>query len=131
MNKLFRRIDSYRIPIREKLNPLLGGARLRKLDNPKFTIISNNCWGGHVYRFFNLPYLSPTVGLYFFGDDYVKFIQNLEYYCKCEPIMINAEQSHNYEKLKIQGNTKAPIGVLGGDVEIVFLHYKTAELQDM
>ncbi|WP_113846262.1 DUF1919 domain-containing protein [Enterococcus durans] len=25
-------------------------------------IISNNCWGGHVYRYFGMKYLSPAIG---------------------------------------------------------------------
>lgn len=127
MNNLIRRIDAYRIPIRERLNPYFGGGRKRKLDNPNFTIFSNNCWGGHVYRYFNMPYLSPTVGLYFMGDDYVKFVSDLERYCGCEPQMIKAEESHNFERLKEQGNTKVPIGLLDNEVEVVFLHNHSDE----
>lgn len=41
--------------------------------------------------------------------------------------MITPEESHNYEKLKEQGNTHAPIGKLGGEVEIVFLHNHSDE----
>ena len=124
---IIKKIDSYRIPIRERLNPYLGGGRLKNLENPNFTIISNNCWGGHVYRFFNLPYLSPTVGLYFMGEDYVRFVSNLKYYCGLEPVMIRAEQSKHYKELKEQGNTTVPIGLLGDDVEIVFLHSHSDE----
>lgn len=127
LKKLFSTIDSYRIPIRERLNPYLGSYRLKKIVKPNFTIFSNNCWGGHVYRFFNLPYLSPTVGLYFMAEDYVRFVSNLKFYCSCEIKMIKVEESHNYELLKKQGNITSPIGLLGNDVEIVFLHYKSDE----
>lgn len=61
------------------------------------------------------------------GEDYVRFVSNLKHYCKSELVMIEAKQSHNYEKLKQQGNTDVPIGLLGGDVEIVFLHYYSKE----
>lgn len=90
-------------------------------------IFSNNCWGGHVYRYFGLPYLSPTVGMYYFADDYIRFVSNLKHYCSCEPVMIKAEESHNYDKLKEQGNTNVPIGLFGGDVEVVFLHCHSDE----
>ena len=80
-----------------------------------------------MYRFFNLPYLSPTVGLYFMGEDYVRFVSNLKYYCGLEPVMIRADQSNHYEELKQQGNTTVPIGLLGDDVEIVFLHSHSDE----
>lgn len=127
IRKVIKRIDSYRIPIRERLNPYLGGARLKKLQNKQFTLISNNCWGGHVYRYFNLPYMSPTVGLYFYAEEYVRFVSNLHHYCRQPLWFIKPEESRYYNELKRKGNTYCPIGVLGDDVEIVFLHYKTEE----
>ena len=39
-----------------------------KLLNKKFTIISNNCWGGWVYREFAVPYQTPTIGLFFLAS---------------------------------------------------------------
>lgn len=82
-------LDSAKVKIREKLNPYLAKYRRRKLNNKNFTIISNNCWGGHVYRYFNLPYDSPTIGLYLFSADYIKFIGNLKYYIEKEITFIN------------------------------------------
>lgn len=125
--KIINEIDSLRIPLRESLNPVLGPIRLKKLERPIFTLISNNCWGGHVYRYFNLPYLSPTIGLYFFADDYVRFVSDLRHYCSCEPQMILAKDSTHYAKLKMLGQLNVPIGVLDNDVEIVFLHNHSTE----
>ena len=126
--RLIKRIDSYRIPIREKLNPILGGGvRLMCVKDKEFTIFSNNCWGGHVYRYFHLPYLSPTVGLYFYAPEYVRFVSNARHYCQTSLDFIEPEKSKYYDMLKEQHNTYAPIGVLGGDVEVVFLHYKSQE----
>ena len=127
MNEFFKRIDALRVPIREHFNPWLGKFRVKKLNDPNFTLISNNCWGGHVYRYFNLPYLSPTIGLYFIADDYVRFVSDLRHYINSEIEFINAKNSHNYEKLLEQGSTSVPIGLLGGDVEIVFLHSHSIE----
>lgn len=126
-NRIIRRIDRFRVPIREKLNKYFGKYRRRELIDPYFTIFSNNCWAGHVYRYYNLPYNSPTVGLYFYADDYVRFVSNLRYYCGLKVEMINAEKSHNYDKLLTQGNQNVPIGRLGEDVEIVFLHCHSDE----
>lgn len=39
-------LDPIRVRFRERLNPYLGNLRQHKLNNNKFTIISNNCWGG-------------------------------------------------------------------------------------
>ena len=99
------------------------GASLKK---KKFTIISNNCWGGYIYRVFNSQYQSPTVGLFIMPNDYIKFVNNLEHYIKdCKLSFIKPEESHNYKELL--GHEKFgeyPIGVLD-DVEICFMHYKT------
>lgn len=117
--------DIYRVKFREKIsNPLLGGTRKSRLDNPQFTIISNNCWGGHVYRYFGMPYNSPTVGLYFFTDEYIKFLSRLKEYIEMDLKFIPCYQSKYYKELVKRKETNKIIGLLG-DVEIVFLHYKT------
>ena len=109
----------------EKTNPYLGGIR-RKLGRvtPDFSIISNNCWAGNVYRWYNLPYLTPTAGLYFFADDYIRFLSNLKYYTSIIPEKITPEESKYVKLLKERRQTNVPIGRLD-DVEIVFLHYPT------
>lgn len=55
----------------------LSKVRRSKIKNKDFTIISNNCWGGYVYRYYGLEYNSPTIGGYFFSEDYIKFLKNL------------------------------------------------------
>lgn len=112
------------VNLREKLNPFLAPRRARKLINPNFTILSNNCWGGAVYRYFGLPYRSPTIGLYFFADDYLQFVKDYTYYLNQPLQFIPAGQSKHFDELVKRGEEKVPIGKLD-DVEIVFLHYKT------
>lgn len=127
MELLERLADPFRVRFREKLlNPLLGRSRRHNLRSDKFSIISNNCWGGHVYRFFNLPYDSPTVGLYFFSEDYVKFVYNLEYYMSIVPSFISYKASRYRDILEDRKEMKYPIGILD-DIEIIFLHYRTPE----
>ncbi len=94
--------------------------------NKDFSVISNNCWGGRVYQYLDMPYLSPTAGLYFFAPDYIKFVSNLHKYLNLSLVFIPAEESAYYEELKNRNQTDKPIGKLD-DVEIVFLHYKTKE----
>lgn len=124
----------YRIKVdtREKLNPYLSSLRRRKLERTgakaPFTIISNNCWGGHVYRFFGLPYNSPTIGLFFFAHDFIKFVQDLKGYLSKELKFIALEESRYCVTLKEYGGEciECPIA-LCGDIEIIFMHYKTPE----
>lgn len=137
MRNLIQRIITrayYKIKVdtREILNPYLSFYRLKKLlklgCSESFTIISNNCWGGHVYRFFGLPYNSPTVGLFFFAHDYIKFVSNLKRYLSTEINFITLEESKYCNKLKELGGecVECPIAICG-DIEIIFMHYKTPE----
>lgn len=98
----------------------------RLIKNRDFTLISNNCWGGHAYRYFGRNYTSPTVGLYFSSKDYLKFVYNLRYYLSLDLKFIPLEGSRFEETVKKSGKKNVPIGVLD-DVYIVFLHYKTEE----
>ncbi len=113
---------------REKLNPYFAPYRRKKLKRTDFTIISNNCWAGHVYRYYGLSYTTPTVGLFFFADDYLKFIKNLKHYINSDLHFIPLSESRHEKELRIQGGKSlaCPIGVLD-DIEIIFLHYKTEQ----
>ena len=109
----------------EKTNPYLGAFRRRQGGvDFDFTIISNNCWAGSVYRWFNLPYMTPTAGLYFFAEDYIVFLKDLKNLCSAEVKEIGLEESKHKDKLMAKGQQHIPIGKIG-DVEIIFLHYPT------
>lgn len=110
---------------REAMNRYLGPVRRLFLKNSNFTIISNNCWAGHVYRYFKLGYNTPTIGLYLHAGDYIKFCKNLKHYIDKSPEMtfITFEDSRYKEDLIAHNNIHCPIGVID-DIEIVFLHYK-------
>lgn len=119
-------LDSAKVKIREKLNPYFAKYRRNKLNNKNFTIISNNCWGGHVYRYFNLPYDSPTIGLYLFSADYIKFIGNLKYYIDKDLTFINYKNSKYKDELVKYNQVNVPIGKVE-DIEIIFLHYHSED----
>lgn len=123
--KIVNYLNAIRVKIREATNPYLGKYRSRKLNRKDVTIISNNCWGGHVYRYLGMSYLSPTIGLYFYADDYIKFCSNIEYYLNKDLRFIPIEESKNSTEL-ISSKKTCPIGVID-DIEIVFLHYASEE----
>ena len=109
-------------------NKLLGIFRRSKLIDTTFTIISNNCWGGKLYKYLNIPYNSPTCGLYFIFSDYIKFCSNLEYYLNVSLEEVNVYESHSIDIIKKNHKEKdIPTLVVGAldDIEIIFLHYKT------
>lgn len=87
--------------------------RLR-LKNRKPTIIASNCIGTFIYYDMKIKYLSPTINLSFDMNDYVRFLENLEWYLK-QPVVPYEDDRFDY-----------PCGMIG-DVEIRFNHYKTIE----
>ena len=101
--------------------------RASALKQREFTIISNNCWGGTIYESYNLPKMSPTVGLFIMADDYIRFCSDLKGYLAKELTFIPPTQSVHFEELQNTNNFgKYPVGLLG-DVEIMFLHYHSEQ----
>ena len=82
--------------------------------------------GGHVYRYYNLEYMSPTIGLYIYTPDYIRFLQNFKWYIQQPIKFIDYTSSKYRDDLILHGNTNCPIGVLH-DIEIIFLHYKSEQ----
>lgn len=103
--------------------------RRRRLRHTDFSIISNNCWAGTaVYQWFGLKYNTPTVGLGFVDDDYIKFLENLEYYLSLTPVFINPKEASDYElRKKLKGSEiDYPVAKLD-DITIWFSHYHSKE----
>lgn len=100
----------------------IGKINYNRIKCKNITIISNNCWGGIFYRNNNLEYLSPTLGLFFMAEDYIKFIYNLSEYINSNLEFISLDESKYKDYLK-KLNYNSPIGKIK-DVEIMFLHYK-------
>lgn len=85
-----------------------------RLKNETPTIIAENCNGTFIYHDLNLMFRSPTINLYFSIKDFLKFVENLDYYSKCELREI-VDKEKDY-----------PVGELG-DIVINFMHYKNFE----
>ena len=81
-----------------------------RLKNKDFTILANNCIGGVISHDLGLQFKSPTVNLLIRPDDFVKFIENFDYYKNLEI----KEIEYNY--------VKYPVGMLG-DIPLFFKHY--------
>ena len=101
---------------------------IRKLITPGTSIISSNCFAGRIMQDLGMQYNTPTLGLYFFADDFIEFLSNLKYY------LTEAKLEFLDESRYPLGNERRakwthwyPIGLLGGKVEIQFLHYHTAK----
>lgn len=119
--------ETIRIKIRRAYMKRTAKWRSKYINNKNFTIISNNCWGGFIYQSYALEYYTPTVGLFFMADDYIKFVYNLRQYINCDLKFIKHKDSKWHEQLKdTHKYGPYPIGSLG-DIEIHFLHYKNEQ----
>ena len=121
-HKFSEQYDNIKLLTRKKISPF----RKKNINDDSFSIISNNCWAGIVYQRYGLPYSSPTAGLYFFADDYIRMLSKLEYYMSIPMKIIPIEESEHKEIILHRHHEIFPIGKID-DVEVVFRHYSTPE----
>lgn len=88
------------------------------LLNTDFTLISDDFWGGHIYRKFELQYNSPFIGTIINPKDYLKMLKNINYYLLENDLVFLRIAELNF-----------PVAVLG-DILIYFNDYKSAEEAD-
>jgi uncharacterized protein (DUF1919 family) len=103
------------------IDKYFSGFQRSKLKNKDFSIICNNCIAGGIYHKLGLEYSTPTVGLFFFSNDYLKFLENLEYFVN-QPLKFKETSVHSQAN-ELRKTKRYPIGILGDEVEIQFLHY--------
>lgn len=95
----------------------------RRLRNRAASIVANNCWAGFMYRYLGMPFNSPFVGLFIMAPDYVRLLENVNMLKL--PLRFITRQQSRYASLHAHLDPY-PIGLLGDDIEIHFLHYKDA-----
>lgn len=88
--------------------------RRLRLKNRTPSIIASNCVATYIYYDMKLRYLTPTINLSFDMNDYVRFLENLQWYLE-QPVVPFQDDRFRY-----------PCGMIG-DVEVRFNHYKTFE----
>ena len=87
---------------------LIGGGR-KRLQNQRVSILSNNCLGGMISHDLLQPQLSPTVNLFMYPKDYIKFLSHLE-------------ECLRSEMHEVDGDYAYPVGELNG-CHSHFMHY--------
>ena len=68
-------------------------------------------WGGVILHELGERFNSPTVNLFFKAEDYLKFLENLDYYLK--QALVEVESEKNYPVAKLD------------DITIYFMHYSS------
>ncbi len=99
----------YRAILRTKLNT----ENRKRLKNNDFTILCNNCVGGVILHELGQRFNTPTVNLFFDSVDYIRFLENLDYYLYQELVEIESAKAYPVAKL--------------GDITICFMHYSSFE----
>ena len=54
--------------------------RYKKLRHSKLSIFSSNCWGGVICNVLGLPFLSPTVNMFYDQKEFLKFLKSPKEY---------------------------------------------------
>jgi uncharacterized protein (DUF1919 family) len=88
-----------------------------------FTVVSNNCWGAHVYQDLGIPYATPFVGLFIPPADYLELIENFDALMGAELSFVSVSKSASVNAWRAREGLGYPIGLLGGRVEIDFQHH--------
>ena len=113
---MFKTLYNKGMAVYEKFrNVEYGLYKIRKrqrLKNTDFTIIASNCTGTFMYYDLKVPFLSPTINLNIEINDFVKMVENLEWYMSQEIAELEGESD------------RCPVGLLG-DIKIYFVHYDT------
>lgn len=105
---------AYRVISRINRNMIINKINRRRLKNHNFTILSNNCIGALISHDLGERFLTPTVNLFLSTEDFVKFVENLDYYLGLEVVE------------KTNKKVSYPVGLLG-DLELHFVHYHDIE----
>lgn len=110
-----------------KLNPwfrehvVIPRNRAKAKNIGDVTLLCNNCLGGVIFHELNLKFLSPTINLWMYPADFIKYCSNLRHYSSCSLDFVDFYRYFpNY-----QGKSY-PVALLD-DIVIFFQHYKTED----
>ncbi len=104
--------------------PHYAGTRLgraldrRRLGDARFSIVANDCWAAEVYKRLDRPFNTPFIGNFLFGPDFTRLVANLDR-CLAEPLKMGVSSRY-------VDSPTYPVGTIGDDVEIHFLHYASS-----
>lgn len=109
----------------------MRSALVRKLKeniSTDTTIVCSNCFAGRVYQDLKWRYTSPTIGLFFPAEDYNIFLERFKEMTTTAKLTFIEESRYDWAKeiVRRRGHSY-PIGLLGGIVEVHFLHYSSKE----
>ena len=66
--------------VRDRYKNHFSKKDIQDLGDKPFVLVSNNCWGGEVYQWYQRPYNSPFIGLFIYGPCYNKLLKRFDHY---------------------------------------------------
>ena len=97
-----------------KIQRIFINRRLKsRLQNHGMTVISANCVGAFILHDLNEPFNSPFVNLYLSPSDFVRYLQNIEFYRRQSLTFIQSEKPYPVAKL--------------ADLRVHFMHYRNSQ----
>lgn len=84
-----------------------------RLTNQGMSVLSANCVGAFILHDLNQPFNSPFVNLYISPKDFIRYLQNIDFYQQQSLEFIATDKSYPVAKL--------------ADVYIHFMHYHNAQ----
>ena len=94
-----------------------------KFHEKNVCILSMNCTGGILYHDLGLPFLSPTINLFFHAEDFIRFCERLDDYLKIDKLV------ECFDPDVVQ-DRPYPVAWLG-DIKLFLVHYHSvSEAQD-
>ena len=128
---IFKRLDAWRHRKSRQMKRRKRLAEAQALGEhfgQGFSVISNNCFGGRLYQDLELPYGTPTAGMFIIMTDFLEFCQHLPHYLRdAELTFVPESKWEHIRKRRRDENLTYPIGVLDGKVELHFLHYASEQ----
>lgn len=114
-NKLFWELNPW---FREHVIIPRNKARIQE-KGEGVTLLCNNCLGGVIFHELNLKFLSPTINLWMYPSDFIKYCSRLQYYSNCQLVFVDI-----YSYFPDFQGSPFPVALLD-DIVIFFQHYAT------
>lgn len=99
----------------------------RILGSQEFAIVSNNCWGAHIYKYAHRQYNTPFIGLFFSPSSYLNILADWPHSLHNDLRIIPYSKEPYIEHLRSSREQPWPVGSLGKNIEVQFMHYETPD----
>lgn len=96
------------------------------MKNRDFTLLCNNCVACGIYSRYGLQYRTPTIGLFFWDDGYIKFLEQPKLWFNPQFKFAYRTRYKELEDWRDETGNYYQIGITGGDIEVHFSHYLTS-----